>query len=341
MGNTDLWASSRTTNRRSNYMPIPTSKVRNAQIGSLSPYRMAILAVIVASCGATIRIRAETPLAANAKSSPAPARTAAQAPAPPLPQKAFTFKLGDSTVTIIEHSQAGPCKLTFFGPHGNEKTSVRAALEVIRHTGGRVLEIKNDDRYLTFTTGGKKFVIDPNRIFSEEGIKKTLILNNSAALSDAAVAAVGAFSKQVLDLLKSESGNPWVAVHNNYPGRLNLNNVLTGAQAKEIFPNRALPLNDFFLVTQKSEFDKLKGAGYNVVLQNNQAVKDDGSLSVYCGQKGLAYINVEAQHGRFAPQVRMIEAVVSLTGSGHLPAPVVAADAGALQPKKDGQATEN
>ena len=35
--------------------------------------------------------------------------------------------------------------------------------------------------------------------------------------------------------------------------------------------------------------------GYNVVLQNNATVTNDGSLSYYAGVQGKEYINFEAQ----------------------------------------------
>ena len=39
---------------------------------------------------------------------------------------------------------------------------------------------------------------------------------------------------------------------------------------------------------------------------------DDGSLSVYAGQRGRPYVNVEAQHGHAREQRRMFEALMDL-----------------------------
>jgi hypothetical protein len=46
--------------------------------------------------------------------------------------------------------------------------------------------------------------------------------------------------------------------------------------------------------------------GYNVVLQNNTTVEDDGSLSVYCGKNRISYINFESESGHFEEQIKMI-----------------------------------
>jgi hypothetical protein len=55
--------------------------------------------------------------------------------------------------------------------------------------------------------------------------------------------------------------------------------------------------DDFIYTTSVYFFRKLKDAGLNVVLQNNDSIGDDGSLSVLCGKTGRSYINIEAEHG--------------------------------------------
>lgn len=45
---------------------------------------------------------------------------------------------------------------------------------------------------------------------------------------------------------------------------------------------------------------------YNVVLQANETMTDDGSLSVYCAKLGIPYVNVEAQYGHIWLQMYML-----------------------------------
>jgi hypothetical protein len=59
-------------------------------------------------------------------------------------------------------------------------------------------------------------------------------------------------------------------------------------------------------VTDQNIFEKLSTGKYHVVLQNNELMTDDGSLSVYCGQLGIRYINVEAQHNHLIRQIKML-----------------------------------
>jgi len=41
-------------------------------------------------------------------------------------------------------------------------------------------------------------------------------------------------------------------------------------------------------------------------------VSDDGSMSVYCGSRGIRYINIEAQMGDESNQMDMLEALYTI-----------------------------
>ncbi|MDR0289129.1 MAG: hypothetical protein LBH78_03695 [Rickettsiales bacterium] len=47
-------------------------------------------------------------------------------------------------------------------------------------------------------------------------------------------------------------------------------------------------------------------------MQNNKAVEDDGSLSVYAGENNIRYSNVEAEHGHLEQQIDMLSALHSV-----------------------------
>ena len=63
------------------------------------------------------------------------------------------------------------------------------------------------------------------------------------------------------------------------------------------------------MTTEENYFDNIKRLGFNVVLQNNMKVTDDGSLSVYCGKQRIPYINVEAENGHLTEQKEMLAAI--------------------------------
>lgn len=72
--------------------------------------------------------------------------------------------------------------------------------------------------------------------------------------------------------------------------------------------------NNFYYVTDSSLFAAIKKGGYNVVLQNAATVTDDGSLLVWCGRKGIRYVNVETEQGQLDQQVTMLKFALMVVG---------------------------
>jgi aspartate-semialdehyde dehydrogenase len=83
--------------------------------------------------------------------------------------------------------------------------------------------------------------------------------------------------------------------------------------AAKIHINKENSPHDFFYVNDPAHFEYFKNLGYNAILQS-QEPEDDGSLSVYCAQKKIPYINVEAMEGHFEEQLKMLEELQKLLG---------------------------
>ena len=221
------------------------------------------------------------------------------------------LKLGDLTVVRVRHTAGtGPLLVNV---HDDENTSVQAALQVIEKRGGTVLELQHTgERLLRFHLEGKAFTADPNRIFTAQGVPATLRKNGGT--SKAAETAVQAFAAALLADLRAPEGSPLIALHNNtlalsYSVQSYRPGGADAGEAAEVFEAKGRDPNDFFLVTERAHFEALKAKGFNVVLQKPAPDTDDGSLSVYCAQHGLAYVNVEAQHGHASEQAAMLEAL--------------------------------
>lgn len=238
----------------------------------------------------------------------APAPRIATGPEPGHP--AIEVRLCDATV-LIETRQfgiGGPC---FINLHENEQTSVAAARAVLALSAGRLVRLcSRGRRHVVFWDGIRPHVFDPNRIFSDAGIRQTL--SQHASLTEPAFEAVRALRDRLLAQIGRTDGNPVVALHNNAGRHYSVLAYRPGgpqagdAAALAIAP--AWPAEDFFLVTQQSWFERLRNQGFNVVLQS-PTVTDDGSLSVWCQHHGRGYLNVEARHGRLAAQQQMLRAV--------------------------------
>lgn len=218
------------------------------------------------------------------------------------------LKLGDTNVNVLifQHGRPFP---TFINVHDDENTSVAAGKTVIEQTSGRLIELSHSGRrHLRFHLGGERFAVDPNRIFSDAGIRATL--ERQGNYSVAAHQAVKRFAAQLLEHSALDREPVILALHNTVDGSYSIESYRPGAEHGQaaaelhVSPNRSR--FDFFYVTDRRCFDYLKARDFNVVLQDNANVPEDGSLSVYFGRMGIPYLNLEAELGHFNAQLEMV-----------------------------------
>ena len=216
--------------------------------------------------------------------------------------------------------------IVFVNVHENESTSVQAAKQVLDTAKKYCLtQLQHRGiRFVTFSFKGKTFTIDPNRIYTSKGALASL-KKNSRNYKDGIFAEV----LKSVNLLTANYTATYinhkklvVALHNNTNGEpLSIITYKSGNEAKnaaEVYMNLQQDPDDFFLTTEKQIFDFLKLKGFNVALQNNENVLDDGSLSVYAAKKKIPYINIEAQEHHVAEQKKMMEAVLDYIKTKNL-----------------------
>lgn len=263
-------------------------------------------------------------------------------------KKTFEILLGETPVKINVYEKKGTA-ITFFAPHYNERTGNGIALQLIAAKGGRVVEIESTDenakpaRRLKFLLKGKSYSVDPNRIYTDNG-------RTCDNAEPETIEAVKKFSNELLKIVfSSETGDKLrdgekflVAVHNNKD--------VTGAETDEAKANDLTSYsfvrggkipkavtgayqdqvsgvylsntefdedNFFFLSSADAGLAFFAEKGFNVALQkpaSNLLGKDcridDGSLSVFAGQRNIPYINVEADAIYGASRQRqMLEAI--------------------------------
>ena len=243
----------------------------------------------------------------------------AQAPAD---GRLHTIQLGKTEVRLRVRvgsiSSAARPGLRYLNLHENEQTSVDAARALLQQQPGTLIELlAGGGRLVTFRAGWRPFAFDPNRIFTEAGLRATLRRHGSdtplarvavQGLRDAVLALLTPAATEPVDL-------PVVALHNNAAGRYSVQAYAAGgAHARDagaVAINPALSPQDFFLVTKRALFDALRERGFNVVLLSERPA-DDGSLAVRFQQQGRAYVNVEALHGHEVEQRRMLAAVAEM-----------------------------
>jgi hypothetical protein len=225
--------------------------------------------------------------------------------------------LGEARVEVVAHETGAP-GLTYLGIHDDENTAVAATLGTLRRRGGRLVEVRHTgERNFTFELEQTTYAFDPNRIFTDAGAEAAL--RDQGAFSEAALEATRAFAERLLEVVGfeqlREEGRLIVTVHNNKPGFQPAESYSAKSygrggeherEAERMRPKRETAPDDFFFVTEPRHYRLLQGGPFHVVLQDNTAMTDDGSLSVHAARKGLPYINVEAQHGHLREQIDML-----------------------------------
>jgi hypothetical protein len=214
--------------------------------------------------------------------------------------QAIPVKLGDSRV-IIDKQQRGEGKV-FVHLHQNETTALKAARRVVSKHGGTVITLQHQGgRNIVFHLQNKRYEFDPNRIFTDKGIKKTL--SQYSHYSTKAHLEVNKLATAIKKILPQ---GRVIAVHNNR--NYSLKNYLPGhelnSDAKAVnYPDKTHYRN-FYLVTKEKDFQHIKKRGFNGVLQMKNA-SDDGSLSIYLANSD--YINVESAYDAIEAQIAMLE----------------------------------
>ena len=215
-------------------------------------------------------------------------------------EKNLAVKVGGTTV-VIRQQYHGQGK-AFVHLHQNETTALMAAKAVIKTEGGSLLTLVHPGaRNIVFRLHHKRYEFDPNRIFTDVGIKKTL--SEFGPYTSDAHAHVKKLAGTIKKLLPK---GKVIAVHNNQS--YSLKNYFPGHElagdAKKLSVNGRHSYRNFYLVTKGKDFQRLKKLKFNSIWQADDAT-DDGSLSVYLASSH--YINVEAGYHQLAAQIKMLK----------------------------------
>lgn len=247
-----------------------------------------------------------------------------------------TLMLGETAVNINIYETKNN-EITFFAPHYNERPGAETTKKLIAEKGGRLIEIESLDangnplRNLRFNFQNESYSVDPNRIFTANGRKCSNFSPETNAL-------ISNFAAELLKIIITADHNkhiPIVAVHNNKDVNdkelSERNQDLTAtsfvrpgvydSQVQGVYLSNVEPDADNFIFLSTPEFlAYFAEKDFNVAIQkpskqlfSENCQIDDGSLSVYFGQKNVPYINLEAdiKYGSFR-QRQMLETVYLL-----------------------------
>ena len=230
-----------------------------------------------------------------------------------ITEKTIFYDLAGNIVPIKIRQYGEKTGIVFINLHDDEMTSVNAAKRVLEQYGGLLIEVENNaQRNIRFKLDRHFYKIDPNRIFSQVGIKKSL--EQLGRISPKAVDEIEKLGRRIIQLIPEEA-KCIIALHNNTPDFFSVTEYAPGnirsIDCKKVYINAEQDTDDFFLTTDNSLYEKLADKGYNTILQDNKNCTEDGSLSVYCGKKNIRYANCETEHGKTEQYYEMMKTLIS------------------------------
>jgi hypothetical protein len=227
------------------------------------------------------------------------------------------YRLFDRVIELRLYRASGP-PLFFFTMHDNETTAARAGKSVIADQGGQFLELTHEGtRNVSFQAGGDVYRFDPNRMFSDQGASASLLDASPVdQVPEEIVEAVRQLAQYLVDGYQLQSRSQLYTLH-NVTDDLSIRSYLEGGEfhqnASRVESGSRGTDEDFFLVNDQVTGAKLVDRGWNVVVQDNQHVEEDGSLSVRARDMQVPYVNVESRQGHINIQKRMITDLYQVT----------------------------
>lgn len=230
-----------------------------------------------------------------------------------IPLLFFLFSVLSGDLPVTSTTTLGPIEFTvlkngesnrrYIWLHGDEKTAEMAIKEHIQNFKGTAFLINNDERVVHID--GLR--LDPNRIFSTRGIKKTLHKYHPKSPSKKRAEIVGKVErgrKSFLQELSQDDEGLVVAVHNNSRG-FSMDSVLGHATDSSVKSDQSR--RDFYICTNESDYEVLSKSPYNAVLLKNGSEEYDGSLSSLMAKKEHRFVNVEVRLGWLSQQRKMLK----------------------------------
>ena len=186
--------------------------------------------------------------------------------------------------------------------HGDEQTARMALESHMKLNLGTAFFIQGETREKDFFDG----ILDPNRIFSSKGAEANIHKYNrswSSFRKQEALEWINRERDAFLESIFPKNGGLLVALHNNFKG-YNVNREIQKSDSVSIKKDQNS--RDFFICTDRTDFEALARSPFNVVLQEKLPQKDDGSLSWAAMRNGVRYVNIEVRLGWRSQQKKML-----------------------------------
>ena len=189
--------------------------------------------------------------------------------------------------------------------HGDEKTAELLIRKHLKKNNGTAYLIDNVEREVVING----FIIDPNRIFTNDGVKQNIIkLNNNISKSELnkTIELINKDRDEFFEKISPPKGGLLIALHNNIR-EYSIENEIPLSTKVSLKKNSHPDHHNFFICTNRDDYNLLKESPFNVVLQDKQIEYDDGSLSWFALRKNIRFINIETRLGYLSTQSKMLK----------------------------------
>ena len=225
--------------------------------------------------------------------------------------KTENILVGETTVTLQHYLTDQACTTKLIRVHGDELSARDCSLRWLQEQGGEYIDIDNPSREIRFQYQQAWHSVDPNRMFSSEGISAS-IRELGSEPTQALIQAVQPIAEKISQLLLPAT--TVVALHNNLD--FNINYYLPGGECvgsgRQVHQSNKWHPHDFVLVSDASDFDNLANLDVNVVLLNDEVTDHSGSLSEHCMARKQRYFNIETYRGHVNEQFQLLRWVMEI-----------------------------
>ena len=226
----------------------------------------------------------------------------------------FTFNIygNDSALEYVDIAgiqfkviKNGESNRRFIWIHGDEKTAAILLKRHLKDNYGTAFLIENNKREVYIND----YMVDPNRIFSKAGVEKNLIKFNgniSKTAIDKMVNLIANDKENFFDRITPPNRGLLIALHNNMHAYTIEDEIPLSTEIS--LKNSEHPHHhNFFICTNRDDYNLLSKSPYNVVLQETDPEEDNGSLSWFANRKGVRFINIETRLGYLSTQTKMLQ----------------------------------
>ena len=226
----------------------------------------------------------------------------------------FTFNIygNDSALEYVDIAgiqfkviKNGESNRRFIWIHGDEKTAAILLKRHLKDNYGTAFLIENNKREVYIND----YMVDPNRIFSKAGVEKNLIKFNgniSKTAIDKMVNLIANDKEKFFDRITPPNRGLLIALHNNLHA-YTIEDEIPLSTEISLKNNEHPHHHNFFICTNRDDYNLLSKSPYNVVLQETDPEEDNGSLSWFANRKGVRFINIETRLGHLSTQTKMLQ----------------------------------